>query len=254
MSVARVHFPKVIGHRGAAAHAPENTLASFAKAKDCGAPWVELDVQLSADGVPVLFHDDDLDRTSSGHGPLTAQPLAALRGLDAGSWFDPAFAGEKIPTLDEALRHIAALGLGVNIEIKADEAAGSRTALAALTVARSAWPSKAAPPLISSFAESAVATARDAAPDWQRAWLVDGPPPGDWKNRLAKLECASLNLDHSHLSAALAFEVKAAGYGLLAYTVNHPARAERLWAWGVDGVFSDCPDMILGRPLSSFAG
>ncbi|HVI52430.1 MAG TPA: glycerophosphodiester phosphodiesterase [Candidatus Sulfotelmatobacter sp.] len=243
MPKTRVHFPKVIGHRGAAAHAPENTLASFAKAKDCGAPWVELDVQLSADGVPVVFHDDDLDRTSNGHGLLTRHDAAALAALDAGSWFGPDFAGEKLPTLEDALCHIAALGLGVNIEIKADEADGPRTAVVALALAQAVWPQDAPVPLVSSFAESAVATAKEVAPAWPRAWLVE-TIPSDWKKRLAQLECTSFNVDHTLLSPALTREIKDAGYGLLAYTVNHPARAERLWAWGVDGVFSDRPDLI----------
>jgi len=246
-----VVFPRVIGHRGAAAHAPENTLACFSKAKDCGASWVELDVQLSADGVPVVFHDDLLDRTSSGQGLLTDQPYSLLKTLDAGSWFDPAFAGETIPTLETALRHIASLGLGLNIEIKADEARGETTTLAALVALRTAWPSKL-PLLLSSFAQSAVAAARDAAPTIPRALLAEELPSG-WQRKLESLDCAAINLDWTKLSPALAHQIKAAGYGLLAYTVNSPAQAERLLQWGVDGVFTDAPDRMSRILASSFA-
>jgi glycerophosphoryl diester phosphodiesterase len=93
----------IIGHRGAPACAPENTLASFQEGVRQGADIIELDVQLSADGQAVVFHDDQLDRTTDAHGPLAERTLAELKTLDAGSWFDPRFAGESIPTLDEVL-------------------------------------------------------------------------------------------------------------------------------------------------------
>ena len=252
MPTARVIFPNLIGHRGAAAHAPENTLASFSKAKDLGALWVELDVQLSADGVPMVFHDDGLERTSNGHGRMCDQPVSLLSTLDAGSWFAPAFAGQVIPTLEAALRHIAGLGLGVNIEIKADEAQGAATALSALAVAHAHWPSGLPLPLISSFTESALAAARDAVPIWPRALLVEQVPVA-WRAHLEKLNCVSLNADWTKLTPAITYEVKEAGYGLLAYTVNTPAQAVRLRSWGVDGVFSDDPNRLSEGLASSFA-
>lgn len=248
---SRVPLPRVIGHRGAAAHAPENTLASFSKARHCGASWVELDVQLSADGVPVVFHDDRLERTSNGQGPLSEQPLPVLKTLDAGSWFGPDFQGEAIPTLDAALHHIAGLGLGLDIEIKADENRGAATALAVLAAVRMAWPS-GLPLLISSFAQSALAAVRDAVPAIPRALLVDAVPPG-WAKRLKSLGCVALNAEWSRLSPATVHEIKRAGYGLLAYTVNNPAQAERLLQWGVDGVFTDVPDRMERAFASSFA-
>jgi glycerophosphoryl diester phosphodiesterase len=93
----------LVGHRGAAACAPENTLVSFREGLIQGADIIELDVQLSADGHVVAFHDDQLDRTTDDFGPLVKRTLAELKALDAGSWFDPRFAGESIPTLDEVL-------------------------------------------------------------------------------------------------------------------------------------------------------
>src|SRR5882724_3779576 len=90
-----------IGHRGAAAECPENTLASFARAIELGVTMIECDLQLTADGHVVIFHDWTVERTSNGSGVVRELPLAAIRGLDAGSWRDVRFAGERVPTLDE---------------------------------------------------------------------------------------------------------------------------------------------------------
>lgn len=93
----------IVGHRGAAACAPENTLVSFQIGLDQGADIIELDVQLSADGHVVVFHDETLDRTTNARGRLAERTLAELKTLDAGSWYHPRFAGEPIPTLEEVL-------------------------------------------------------------------------------------------------------------------------------------------------------
>lgn len=79
-------LPRVIGHRGAAAAAPENTLAGLRKAKELGCSWVEFDVRLTADGAPILLHDDRLERTTSGYGEAAALSLAKVREYDAGGW------------------------------------------------------------------------------------------------------------------------------------------------------------------------
>lgn len=93
----------IVGHRGAPACAPENTLASFREGYRQGADIIELDVQLTADGHVVAFHDDELDRTTNGQGPLARHTLEELQRLDAGSWFDSRFAGEPIPKLEQVL-------------------------------------------------------------------------------------------------------------------------------------------------------
>ena len=111
-------FAPVIGHRGAAAAAPENTLASLRKAKELGASWVEFDVKLTRDGVPILMHDERLERTTNGRGEVAQATLAELQELDAGGWFGPAFRGERVPTFEAALGLCAELGLGINVEIK----------------------------------------------------------------------------------------------------------------------------------------
>jgi len=110
--------PRLTGHRGAKVVAPENTLASFREAAEYGADCIEFDVWFCADGVPVIFHDNTLERTSDGVGRVADLDLAALKKLDAGGWFAPEFSGETIPTLPETIVLCRDLGLGINIEIK----------------------------------------------------------------------------------------------------------------------------------------
>lgn len=113
-----IRLPVNCGHRGSSAEAPENTMASFRRAVSQGARMVELDVRLSLDGYPVVFHDDTLERTTNGHGKLEETTLAALRTLDAGSWFDETFAGEGLVTLQEVLDFASSAGIGLDIEMK----------------------------------------------------------------------------------------------------------------------------------------
>lgn len=109
---------EIIGHRGFAARAPENTVASLRLALDAGADAVEFDVRTTACGTPVLFHDAELDRTTDGTGSLADHDLAALRRLDAGSWFSEDFVGEPLPTLAEALDAVRGRARRVYCEVK----------------------------------------------------------------------------------------------------------------------------------------
>ncbi len=93
----------IIGHRGAMSVAPENTLESFARALEMGATMVELDVWMLSDGALVLLHDEHLERTTNAAGSILARSLEQLRGVDAGSWFSPQYAGARIPLLDDVL-------------------------------------------------------------------------------------------------------------------------------------------------------
>lgn len=223
-------LPRVIGHRGAAAHAPENTLASFAKAADLGCAMVEFDVRLTADGVPVVFHDDTLDRCAGVHGAVGRLSLSRLRTV-----------APQVPTLAEVLELCAGCGLAVDMEIKPDRGMGAATAATAIRVARDCGQ---AAPLLSSFDADALAVSRDLAPDWPRALLVERVP-ADWARRVATLGCCALGAHHRALPTPLVGQLKAAGLAVLAFTVNRPGRARRLWSRGVDAVFCDAPDRLL---------
>ncbi len=231
-------IPRVIGHRGAAAAAPENTLASLRKAKELGASWVEFDVKLTRDGHPVLIHDERLERTTSGRGEVALTTLEELQKLDAGGWFAPAFRGERVPTLEAALALCAGLGLGINVEIKPCPGREVETARVAVATLRRLWPADRPAPLISSFAPACLGVARDLAPEMPRGYLA-GSLPRRWREKLTACDCRTLHLSDRRLRASQRAAVLAAGVPLLLYTVNDPARARDLLAAGVTSVFTD---------------
>jgi glycerophosphoryl diester phosphodiesterase len=239
-----LRLPRVIGHRGAAGCAPENTLAGFRQARALGCAWVEFDVRLTADRQPILLHDERLERTTSGRGKAKNLQLSEIRRHDAGSWFGPDFADERVPTLDGALAVLEEEGLAANVEIKPSRGEAYETGkIAAETVAR-LWPERGVATLISSFLPAALAAAKATAPSLPRGLLFRALPK-NWRRRAEELACVSIHLDHRRLSPAVVAEVNSLGYLLLAYTVNDATRARMLFDWGVAAVFSDVPHMIL---------
>lgn len=244
MDPRSLRLPKVIGHRGAAQRAPENTLAGFRKAAELGVKCVEFDVRLSLEGEPVVFHDDTLGRVSDGMGRVGATPLGDLRGRDVGSHFGPEYKAERLPTLDDVLALLRELRLAFNLEMKAEP--GRERVLAEVTahLLERGWPREAPTPLVSSFETPALSAFARCAPHIPRAFLVGALPP-DWLDQARKLDVAAVVVNHKPLSLDGVRAVKAAGYPLLAYTVNHVRRAEELFGWGVDCIISDIPDAIL---------
>ena len=226
------------------AHAPENTLASLEAAVACGATWVEFDVMLTGDDVPVLFHDDSLKRTTGVDGLMAETAYAEAEKLDAGAWFAPRFAGERVPTLEAAIAALLAAGAHPNVELKPSSGRDVETAVEALRVLERCWPDDRPAPFISSFSRLSLAAARALKPDWPRgfiAWEV----PEDWAEALTALGCTSFHVHQAYLSPELAAEVKAAGHQLASYTVNDAETARELAAWGVDAFISDAPERIL---------
>lgn len=237
-----LQIPRIIAHRGSPKAAPENTLASFRQAAREGATWVEFDVALTADGRPVVFHDDALDRTTDGAGLLADTPFDILRDLDAGSWFSRQFTGEMVPTLEECLDLFAELGLGFNMEIKPTPGREVETAEVALATARLCWEGPL--PLISSFSRISVAAAKEVQPGWPRGILFDHVPE-DWREVAAKLDVVSVGANQRHLTPEVVAAVHADGRKVTSYTVNDTVRAELLFSWGVDAVFTDLPGVML---------
>lgn len=200
-------------------------------------------MRLTADGEPILLHDDRLGTTTDGRGRVCNLPAAIVRGCDAGARFDRSFAGERVPSLAEALAVLGQLGLGANVELKADRRRAAETgAVAALTLAR-LWPPHLPAPLISSFLPRTLAAARETAPQIARG-LLFAAVPRDWRKRVRALECVSVHADHRRLCPAVVAEIREWGYPVLAYTVNRAAQARKLYGWGVASVFSDVPDII----------
>lgn len=236
-------YPATIAHRGAGKLAPENTLAAFRLGAAHGYRAFEFDVKLSRDNQCFLLHDDHLDRTSNGSGPANALTLAELQQLDAGSWHSQTHAGEPLPTLAEIAAYTLAHDFSVNIEIKPMPEREADTGCVVALQAKQLWREARVPPLLSSFSEVALAAAAQAAPELPRALLLDHLPP-DWLARLGQLGCTALDANHECLSEAIIQQAHAAGYRVLCYTVNDPARAAQLLAWGVDSVITDAVTQI----------
>jgi glycerophosphoryl diester phosphodiesterase len=231
-------YPRWIAHRGGGSAAPENTLAAMRAGAAAGFRMVEFDVMLSRDGVPVLIHDETLERTTDGAGEVSAHDCADLMRLDAGRWFGPAFAGERMPTLAQAIDCLQSLQLCANIEIKPAPGFERETGRIAARMIASRWPAGAVPPLLSSFSPAALEAAREAAPDLPRGLLFETVPQ-DWAVHLRAHAAVSIHCDQATLGDAMLREVCDAGVPLLCYTVNAAGRAAELLAAGVAGLFTD---------------
>lgn len=236
-------LPKIIGHRGCAGYAPENTLEAIHTAADMGIEWVELDVKLSKDQVPIIFHDDTLDRTTNGSGPVAERNYEDLRELEAGSWFSDSFAGVKIPTLEQAIDVLIERELGFNLEIKPCPGREVETAEAALDVLANIWDDHERL-LISSFQHVSLETAMDMATDWHRALLLPEEWPENWAELADYLKVSCVNVNGNTATREQVESIIDLELPILAYTINDPGRARILQSWGVDGFFSDSPDVL----------
>jgi glycerophosphoryl diester phosphodiesterase len=229
---------EVIAHRGASGTCPENTLAAFRRAEALGAHMIELDVQLTRDREVVVLHDDTLERTTDGHGPLKRWTLAELRRLDAGSWFAPGFAGESVPSLAEVLD---AVRLPVNVELKTDGAPG----LVDRTLAVVEEAGALGRIVFSSFDPSALVRLRALTADadlgvlWARRRLA---PAIDLAKRVA---ARGLHLRKTLASPKSIAAAREAGLSVRVWTVNEPREFAPLRAAGARGVFTDYPERFL---------
>lgn len=236
-------LPTIIAHRGAPELAPENTLVGLKAAKALGATWVEFDVQLTKDLEPIVFHDIELNRTTSGKGLVSETPLADILRLDAGAWFNAKFKGERVPTLKAFLGLAASLGFGINVELKGN----ARTALdlvkATINALNSVWLSTLPLPFISSSSLDCLDAYRKCKGNFPFGWITD-----QWRDDvlsvLKSIGAASLHIEFHQLTPERIQIVKKAGYLLLAYTVNNTAIAKQLISQGVDALFSDNPRVL----------
>jgi glycerophosphoryl diester phosphodiesterase len=236
-----------IAHRGFSAAAPENTLAAVRKAVEAGADGCEFDVQLSRDGLPVLMHDATVDRTTNGKGKVGELLAAELQRLDAGSWKDPAFAGEPVPTLLDALRALAGAGRTAVIEVK--DAAATAAVVEAVRQAGMVDAS-----VVVSFHEEALADIRAREPRLRCGLLVGGLRSGSVARRAERLAeqaracgAAILDLRYPVLSAKLVAELHRSGFQVWGWTVNDAAVVAVLARWGVDAITTDHPDVMRGQ-------
>ena len=234
--------PLNIAHRGASAAAPQNTLAAFRRALELGADGVELDVHLSADGVPVVMHNFNLEESTDGAGHITDKTLAELKELDAGSKFAPEFAGERIPTLAQVFETLEGKML-VNVELKDISPSGVGLEAPVVEVVRKYGMEKKV--LFSSFNPFTLRRIRPHARDIPSGLLV----AHDLPIQLRRAWLAPLTPHEArHPDAEMTDErlVKwchARKLRVNVWTVNEPVEMKRLIALGVDGIITDVPDV-----------
>jgi glycerophosphoryl diester phosphodiesterase len=235
----------VIAHRGNSSAAPENTLAAFQSAIEAGADLVELDYYHSADGVPIVFHDRTLDRTTDaearfGKGELGpgAVPFEKLRQLDAGSWFDHRFAGARIPTLDESLDVIQPHSVTL-IERKEGDAATCIQLLQEKDLIDQV--------VVQSFDWEYLQDCHRLAPELTMAALGSNTLTAERLEAVSRLPVQVVAWDHRDLRPDDVTAIQQRGKKVWVYTVNQPERAVELVGWGVDGVITDYPVEVRQR-------
>jgi glycerophosphoryl diester phosphodiesterase len=234
---------RVIAHRGFSGAAPENTISAVSAAIDVGADMVEVDVTLSADGRIVVIHDEDLDRTTNGSGRVSGFTLGELQVLDAGGWFDPSFAGERIPTLEEVFAVVKGRIL-INVEIKSeavDRGIVERVASAIRTLGM------VDQTVVSSFSPAALSEMHLAAPEIQTAVLYNREyhEGQDAVEIVTGLNARAFNIKRQRLTRAMRRRCGEHGIPIAVYTVNEPRRMRRLVSKGIDAIFTDHPDRLL---------
>ena len=239
-----LHLPLIVGHRGAAAYAPENTLASFREAKKRGAPWVEFDVKLTSDNRLVLMHDASLKRTTGIEAMVAETSYEAIRKLDAGIWFGPSFRDQRVPDFEEIIALLQELGLGANIEIKPCPGREEETAQAVVAALDRLWPADLPTPLLSSFKDASLAAAQQKAPHYPRFSLFDRIE-GPWRERAQAVGAVGINTNGHKVKPEQMAAVKSAGYLLGVYTINEGPKAAALRALGADCIITDAPDIVL---------
>ncbi len=228
----------VIAHRGASAHAPENTLAAMQQAKNLNASWVEFDVMLSADDTPVIIHDHTLERTTNGAGTVAQKNYTELEKLDAGSWFSKEFKDEKIPKLDDALTLLKQLKLNINLEIKPNDhrEAALTASIIHLLHQHDFYQTNCV--LISSFSKTALMSARQLHPTIPLGLCLHQWEP-EWNIYAKQLNCSSIHLHESLITADRIQHIKSNQHHVLSYTINDKQRAQQLHDLGVDAIFTD---------------
>ncbi|MFI0809746.1 glycerophosphodiester phosphodiesterase [Streptomyces echinatus] len=249
--------PTVIAHRGASAYAPENTLASIDKAAELGFSWVENDVQRTRDGELVVLHDDSLQRTTNvedvfpGRAPWKVRDFTAaeIARLDAGSWYSPAYAGARVPTLKQYMRRVERNHEKLLLEIKNPELYPGIEQQALKLLGNEGWLNGGhlRRLIVQSFSADSVRTVHELKPAVTTAYL--GKPSVTQLHRFAGftdlINPSYGSLSRGYVSTVHAFDgPHGRPLGVFAWTVDDAATARRAAGYGVDGVISNKPDVV----------
>ena len=239
-------YPRWVAHRGAGLQAPENTLAAFKLGSERGFKMFECDAKLSADGIGFLLHDATLERTTNGQGRAADLNWEQLAALDAGSWHSPAFAGEPPGRLRDVARWLLARGHMLNIEIKPTPGQEIETGAQVAREAAQLWADAPVWPLLTSFQIESLKAAARIAPHLPRGLLLS-----QWRDDvfdlLAQDRHQALICQYELWTPERLTQARRLGIWRVSYTVNDPAVAERLWAWGHEAIITDAIDVFNPR-------
>ncbi|PKM65756.1 MAG: glycerophosphodiester phosphodiesterase [Firmicutes bacterium HGW-Firmicutes-2] len=232
---------EIIAHRGASGYAPENTLASFIKAVEMGAKAIEFDVQMTKDEEIVVIHDYKLNRTTDGKGYIMNKTLEEIKRCDAGSWFSEAFMGEAVPLLTEVLEMIPK-DITLHVEIK--KAVFEKRAVEKKIVEILKSSNRLSQSVISSFDHYCIEQVHREV-QVKTGALIDAKiiKPVDYLISRG-INNYSLNLGFEFVDAALIEEAHNNGLKVLSYTVNERSIAKMFEEMGVDGIFTNYPDIM----------
>lgn len=238
----RFPSPLIVAHRGYSSKYPENTLAAFTAAADAGAHMIELDVCLSRDRRLVVMHDDTVDRTTNGSGAVKTFSWRQLSRLDAGSWFDPSFSGEKVPLLEQVLDAVKSRLL-VNIEIKPEafERLASADAVEHQVMALVRKKKMVDDVLVSSFEWQILENLRQLDPDIALGLLSDAPADKSLLHWYRRIDGFSWHPDYRILTREQVDTLHAMGAKVFPYAVNGKIDIGAMLTMGVDGLIIDDP-------------
>ena len=235
--------PLNLGHRGAPKAAPENTLASFQKAREMGADGIELDVMLSADGEVVAMHDSNVERTTDGHGRIPELTLAEIKALDAGARFDPPFVGERVPTFREVAQW-AADDMLLNVELKSLSVRGDGLEDKVVAIIREYGLEGRV--ILSSFNPLSLVRAKRIAPDLPTGLLYASDLPiflrRAWLRPLARPD--ALHPRYQMVSDAYLRWARRKGYRVNVWTVDQTLDLQRLIDQKADVIITNRPDVL----------
>lgn len=234
--------PAVVAHRGAMAYAPMNTLAAFELAVAQGADGVELDVWLSQDDVPVVMHDFEVDKTTDGTGRLGSMPLAAIKALDAGSWFSAEYAGQRVPTLAEVFEAVGNK-LWVNVEIKSLQVQNQNIAWHVTETIRKHNMQERV--LVSSFNPLVLRQMRKLAPEIPLGYLDDVEIKRYIKLFLIGVDYHAWHPASAQVTPETVARAHQRGRRVNVWTVNDVNGALAMREAGVDAIITDNPDKLL---------
>ena len=245
----RVPVPLVIAHRGASAAAPENTIAAFERALTDGADAIELDVHLSRDDHPVVIHDPTLERTTDGSGPVRGHTMRELKRLDAGAWRGPAFAGQRLQTLQEVLeRFRGRTSFWIELKGGPDLYPDVEERIVGLLEVYDVIDGA----LVQTFDPAALARLRAFSRELSLGVLLARAPLDVERDvpLTANAVCPSAEI----LGAPERETIRRSGRQCHVWTVNEPALMDRLVEWSVDGIITDRPELLRARLRARSAG